>query len=495
MARGVPAVVSRHKSALRAFAGSLACTALAAPSAQAYDAAVDTSFAAQLYQVTGPFNGPNIGRQRYTETLSLRVWDLQGARDPGAPTLTAVARLRLDADFGIDPGAELTPGNPAGFVPGLAQQELDLMMAYVEGRGYAGGVLGFRLGRQYVIDPLGFWSFDGAMVSVDTRAHFKVEAYGGAEQRGDPTMLSTSRFEADGVWRGNRRGLDDALLPAYLSETRLAPAYGVSVATTGLDFLDARITYRKVVDRDTVVVSPFPDALGNYQRVGGDRVSTEKVGGALIATAKGLGTVRGDVVYDALVRKPSEYSASIESAVIPTLDLSADVGYFLPTFDGDSIFNWFEHMGTTTLDGRVRWQTTHRLSFGATGGVRRFDTSGANTLTDVLGSVDGLYRSPTQTGRLRAMDEHGDRGRRRGGDASLTRLFVGGTYEAGASVSLYDWTDALRPTRATTSFTYVVKGGYRPFRRARVGLEWEHSMSELVGQRMRVLCTLDLTVL
>jgi hypothetical protein len=468
--------------------------ALVAPSSRAYDAAVDTSFAAQLYQVNGPFNGPDIGRQRYTETLSLRVWDLQGAREPGAPTLTAVARLRLDADFGIDPSS-LAPTNPTSFVPGLAQQRLDLMMAYVEGRGYAGGVVGFRLGRQYVIDPLGFWSFDGGTVSVDTQAHFKVEAYGGAEQRGDPTMLSTSRFEADGVWRGNRRGMDDALYPAYLSETRLAPAYGFTLATTGLDFLDARVTYRKVVDRDTVVISPFPDALGNYQRVGGDRVSTEKVGGAIIATAKGIGTVRADVVYDALVKKPSEFSGSVESSVIPSLDLSADVGYFLPTFDGDSIFNWFEHMATTTLDGRARWQTTRRLSFSATGGIRRFDASGAATLFDVLGSVDGLYRSPTETARVRAMDEHGDRGRRRGGDASLQRLFVDGTYDASASVSLYDWTDALRPSSATTSFTYVLGGGYRPFRRARVGLEWEHTMSELVGQRLRLLATLDLTVL
>ena len=479
---------------LRLGARGLLCATLAAPGARAYDAAVDTSFAAQLYQVTGPYNGPNIGRQRYTETLSLRVWDLQGAHEPGAPTLTAVARLRLDADLGIDP-AEQSSSNPSRFIPGLAEEPLDLMMAYVEGRGYAGGVLGFRLGRQYVVDPLGFWSFDGGMVRVDTQAHFSVEAYGGAEQRGDPTMLSTSRFEADGVWRGNRRGLDDSLLPAYLSETRLAPAYGFTVATSGLDFLDARVTYRKVVDRDTVVVSPFPDALGNYQRVSGDRVSTEKVGGALIATAKGVGTVRGDVVYDALVKKPSEYSASVESGVVPSLELCADVGYFLPTFDGDSIWNWFEHMATTTLDGRVRWQTTHRLSFGATGGVRRFDASGSSTLFDVLGSIDGLYRSATETARLRAMDEHGERGRRRGADASLTRLFVGGTYEAGASVSLYDWNDALRPSNTTTSFTYVLRGGYRPFRRTRVGLEWEHSMSELVGQRMRVLCTLDLTVL
>jgi hypothetical protein len=308
-------------------------------------------------------------------------------------------------------------------------------------------------------------------------------------------MLSTSRFEGDGVWRGSRRGMDDALLPAYLSETRLAPAYGFSIASTDLGFLDTRLTYRKVINRDSVVVAPFPDALGRYETYGSDRVSSEKVGWAAVATAEGVGSLRGDVIYDALVRKPSEYSASIESSVIPSLDLSADVGYFLPTFDGDSIFNWFSHLATTTLDGRVRWQTTRRLSFSASGGVRRFDASGAATLFDALASVDALYRSPSQTAQLRAMDEQGERGRRRGADVSLKRFFVSGLYDAGASASLYEWTDALRPTTDTASFTYVLGGGFRPFKRTRVGLEWEHSMSELVGQRMRVLATLDLTVL
>jgi hypothetical protein len=61
--------------------------------------------------------------------------------------------------------------------------------------------------------------------------------------------------------------------------------------------------------------------------------------------------------------------------------------------------------------------------------------------------------------------------------------------------SLYDWSDPLRPVASTTSFTYVLGGGYRPFRRAKIGLEWEHSMSELVGHRFRALATLDLTVL
>src|SRR6185295_20359055 len=101
----------------------------------------------------------------------------------------------------------------------------DLMMAYVEGRGYADGLVGFRLGRQYVVDALGFWSFDGGLVRLTTPAYFTVEGYGGFEQRGGLPLLATSRFEADGVYRGDRTSMGLVTWPAYLDEARLAPAY------------------------------------------------------------------------------------------------------------------------------------------------------------------------------------------------------------------------------------------------------------------------------
>ncbi|MEJ1960378.1 MAG: hypothetical protein WDO56_02010 [Gammaproteobacteria bacterium] len=62
-------------------------------------------------------------------------------------------------------------------------------------------------------------------------------------------------------------------------------------------------------------------------------------------------------------------------------------------------------------------------------------------------------------------------------------------------LSLYDWDDALRSDRSATSFSYVLGGGVAPdfmgFSRGRLGLEWEHTMNHLVGQRYRVLATLN----
>src|SRR5438552_1073516 len=91
--------------------GLVLALALRTREAAAYDAVVDATFDAQAYQVTSPYGDPVIPRHRYTETLGLRLLDLQGARDPGRTELSAVVRLRLDADFG-ESTSERRPDRP-----------------------------------------------------------------------------------------------------------------------------------------------------------------------------------------------------------------------------------------------------------------------------------------------------------------------------------------------------------------------------------------------
>jgi hypothetical protein len=75
------------------------------------------------------------------------------------------------------------------------------------------------------------------------------------------------------------------------------------------------------------------------------------------------------------------------------------------------------------------------------------------------------------------------------------KTFDGGFYDSLVVLSLYDWSDELRPQRDATSFGYVLGGGVSPFETTRFGVEWEHSMNRLVGQRFRLLATLDLAVM
>ena len=70
--------------------------------AQAYEAEVRARTDAQFYTLRSPFGEPLVRRRRYTQTLSLNVWDIADSADNSAK-LAFRSRLRLDTDFGLEP--------------------------------------------------------------------------------------------------------------------------------------------------------------------------------------------------------------------------------------------------------------------------------------------------------------------------------------------------------------------------------------------------------
>lgn len=486
---------------------------LAAPDAHAYQAEIDATLDAQFYSLQSPYGSPLVQRRRYTQTLALNLYDIQADRTPLGPQLSFKSRLRLDSDFGQRP-EERNPDS-SSYIPGLVEAPIDIMYAYLDGQRYLDGYLGFRLGRQYVVDSLGFWSFDGADFVLTTPAYIAIEAYAGFEQRGGLPMLSTSRFEAGGVSRGDRSGLGFGQSPSYLQENKLAPAYGFAIESTGVHFLHSRFTYRKVINRDAVLVSPFLDNGGGLTYALGDRTSSERLGYSLRADKSDIGAALGSVVYDLYNQRITQYNVGLDWYTTDRVVFGANLDYFLPTFDGDSIFNWFAHRGTTSATGRADIAFSRQVEVAASGGVRLFSTEGdtstyatsrsapnlnqSTVSRDYLGSLGGRYRFWDGSLALNTMAESGDAGHRYGGDLTGRKLFDGGYYDSLAVLSLYDWEDALRPDRSATSFSYVLGGGISPnfllFSRGRVGLEWEHTMNHLVGQRYRMLATLNFSVL
>jgi hypothetical protein len=483
--------------------------------AGAYEAEVTASTDAQFYTLRSPFGDPTVRRRRYTQTLGLHVYDIQGDYVAFGPQLTFKARLRLDSDFGQE-DAERDASRADRYVPGLEQAPVDVMYAYLEGQNYVNGLIGFKVGRQYQVDSLGWWSFDGGLVRLTTPVFFQVEAYGGFEQRGGmPIMLGTERYSSSGVYRGDRDDLEANQYPYYLEESKLAPAYGFAVETAGVHFIHGRLSYRKVINRDTVVVSPFADAGGGFTTVKGDRVSSERLGYSLRGDVPELGAVRGSFVYDFYNKLFSEYAFAADWYTTEEITIGGDYDYYYPTFDGDSIFNWFTHNGSHTIKGRGEWRPSRRFDVALSGGIKTFSTEGnsgtygteqqqpgvepdrdeTGTLKDLLGDAGARYRWEDGSVGLRSMLEAGKRGHRAGGDVTGLQKFENGFYDTQVVLSVYDWSDELRPQRDATSFTYVLGGGVTPFDETRLGLEWEHSMNRLVGQRFRVLATLDLTVL
>ncbi len=480
------------------------------PRALAYESEVSASVDAQYYAFQSPYGEPVIRRRRYTDTLGLALYDLGGEGKPGGPRLSFRSRLRLDADLGVEP-AERDPSSDR-YVPGLEQAPLDLMYAYLEGEGYLGGVVGFRVGRQLLADSLGFWAFDGGLVSVTTPAYVRLEAYGGLEERSGLPMLTTPRYQADGVARGSRDDLRADQWTSYLEQSRVAPAFGFAIESIDLDFLHLRAGYRRVQNRDTVAVSPFADELLAIRTTTGGRVSSEKAGASARLESPELGAVTASLVYDLVAGLTSDVAVGMDYYATDRITFGLDAERVVPTYDGDSIFNWFSHSPLATASARVDLGLSRRLDVSADGGVRLFETlgdpeasPGGSTETrrtreaDPFAALSGRYRYGFGTAAARGMLEHGERGHRYGVDLSTTRTFDAGYYDTLVVVSLYDWQDALRADRHATSFSYVIGAGLSPgldlFNVGRLGFEWEHAMNRLVGQRFRALATLDFSVL
>ncbi|MEZ4311827.1 MAG: hypothetical protein R3F14_27670, partial [Polyangiaceae bacterium] len=471
-------------------------------------------------------------------------------------------KLRLNADFGINEvhdgeaqGSETTfDGTGRRFSPGLEVAPLDLMYAYVEGRNLARGWLGFKVGRQYQTDVLGWWSFDGGLVRVTTPFYVQAELYGGLEQR-NGLVLSTGRFERNGIWRGSHAGFGDEPGQPRLTDypsyqyAQPAPAFGAALESAGPSWIHGRFSYRRVYNTGTSLTQQFPSPAppgveGGYPAVRGLRVSSDRLGYAAdLNFASGapftapIGA-KGGFAYDLYLNTLSNAYGGLEAYIGRTATVGVDADYYLPTFDADSIFNWFTHGATSTFTGRAAVKVSRAFDFSVQGGARLWQTEGdpgtfgagqcaataksdcvpgetyvdatqggvsafsrdaANRgqqlVTDGIGNVAARYKLGTGVLGLRGMVQAGERGHRAGADLTGDQTFIGGKLQLGARLSLYDWHDPLRPDRDATSFGYVLGAGYKFARLADIRAEWEHETNRLVGQRFRVVGLLNLWVL
>lgn len=533
----------------------------ASPPAHAADVELTGTVAFQGYEVASPW-GYEVERRRLLGTLGFSLYHLQGDFVPGKADYNARVIFRVNSEFGLD-AAETDFDQAAGgrFLPGVSAARMDLMQAYVEGKHLADGWLSFRAGRQNVTDALGWWSFDGGLVRLHTPAFFDVEAYGGLEQRGG-LFLSTSRYESQGVWRGDHSGFDkddgtgprSSDFPSFL-QPGVAPAFGVAIESAGPNWLHGRLTYRRVYNTGEVFTRQFEDPATGYPTVSGLRVSSDRIGYAANIEKTDLGGLKGGFSYDLYNELVPSAFGGVEAYIGPHVTAGLDVDHYHPTFDGDSIFNWFTHNANTTATGRVAARLTKKIDLAAQGGARMFSTEGdpeefgraqceairnspgtvdpdakvkscldglarysvgdglpnnppaqavyaasrdeANRETrfsvDGLGTLVARYRDTLGNLELRGMAQLGERGHRVGGDISGERSFEGGLFSLGARASLYGFSNEQNVVDQGNlmSFGYVLGAGLKPLDLARLGAEWEHNINDQVGQRFRVLARLD----
>ena len=488
-----------------------ACVVLGVPcEALAYDAEVESSTTAQAYQINSASGSPLLTRSRVIETVGLGVYHLTDEGNGNGPQLFFRARMRVDGDFShARDEIALGTGDYGGYKAREPALPLDLMYGYLEGRRIAGGLMTFRLGRQQVIDPLGFYAFDGGLVRITTPAYFAVELYGGLEVRnGFP--LSTGRWELSGVQRGMRP--PDSFGDAYpsIQKEHIAPVYAISIESVGPTWIHGRLTYRKAyntglsyvggpanVDRSSgrPMVTP---GLATWE---GQRVSSERLGYGLNAELGDLAAVHGTLIYDLYGQAITSADAGIDGFLSKRVTVGGDYTYYRPMFDADSIFNSFHIDPMDDFAARIEVQATDRVSLEADAMVRRYRTDDVDDYTRVAtqyapgGGMRVRYLWPTARVTTRLQTLSGDQGDRHGGDVHLEKSF-GPRWLADGRLSLWHFSDRTRAdangrTRTANSAGYVLGAGYRLTPDANAFLQFEQDFNRLIGQRMRVMAVLS----
>lgn len=434
------------------------CILLFSASAGAYDFDISAQTTAQGYQLRWMrFSEQNrfLNRRRLTQTLGLDVWnilepDVDLARlhpPPLAPFDVYVSvALRLDHDFGgytqgtvsYMQGSAPVVEAATATVPELAGQSFafDALYAVIGARRIF-GFLDAALGRQIVVDSLDWMSFDGITLRARTPWGVAVTAFGGWMVRDSSPIASDAR-EPDGTSASQctafsaDSGAYEAV-PECRQRDAPMPVVGLSVETTGLRDLVARIAYRRAVSRTAGI---YPDTQGEAPAWG---VNEEVLSGSARAILAGGAVVPWAAArWNFLLAAVDQAHAGVRVGA-PAWSITPELTYSLPSFDGDSIFNVFsvDPYWEVRLTGDA-WPGQGPLRGYVRAFWRRFLSDEMGTLLpgetvptpNALGiDVGGRWRDRGLTARVDLFYEDGYGGQRAGGDAS-------GRWRATARVAL-----------------------------------------------------------
>ncbi|MGN6111328.1 MAG: hypothetical protein ACTHU0_39900 [Kofleriaceae bacterium] len=438
--------------------------ALCATPAHAYEFWLQARTIGQAYQLRDyKLVGPDLflGRRRFTQTLALRIWDVgdlsaarrQARRPDRGLRISWQSYLRIDHDFGTYSASliklsERTRRDAIDVIPELAETVagLDLMYGYLSLDGIADDRVSLRIGRVLIDDGWGTSGVDGGTARFELPAPLAVTATAGLRVRAS-SALGLSAYELDGTSGAGCREYVEGATPGTgrwklidrdraISNTRLAsdyeycpqrevlqPTIGVAVATSRLRRFGAELGYRRtwsstvglIGERDRlggVDLGLYPNEFGQAPSSGiNEERLYARVHGQLAAgrwTLRPYANARYAVLPAALDRADAGVgSARGRHAIEPAVE------YFLPTFDGDSIFNVFSI--EPTADARLGYRYDGAVRATANAWLRRYAHDGGGASR--TGGVDASIERAIARWRLRgnALWDDGYGGRRAGG--------------------------------------------------------------------------------
>lgn len=433
----------------------------------------------QGYQVRGLSGAPVLSMRRLTQTLSLagaaRSDDSRGVH------VSFRLRLRIDSDFGsaCDPGTdrcldELNRARTTEFAPLYARRAVDLPFAWVDIEGIARRRVDLRIGRQLVVDALGFLLLDGARARLRLGDVVALEAYGGLEARsGFP--LTNGRYERDGLTRIDRAGWDPTLAPQVLDRA-LAGVAAVALETLAAGPLHARVGWRRVWSAEGV--------------------SEEKVGGGAELAFSRASRLLAEVVFAVPQRTVSAASVAFEWTGARGHALGVELSRSRPVFDLSSIWASFWVDPTDDLRARVELPIAAGVVVTASGLVRRYalgdNAIGLGDVWAAGGGVGCRVRRGRHDLSLRATGEDGGPGWRAGVDLSWRAWVLRDRLRADLGASYWSVGDRYRPDRDVDSVAVLAGLALRLGRVATVSASVEDDVNRVVGHRLRAIAVLEL---
>ena len=426
---------------------------------------IGQAFQLRAYRLIGP--DLFLGRRRYTQTLALRISDIGGlseyrrhARLPDRGLrISWQSYLRVDHDYGSFTAGQVRLStaikrDAIDVIPELVESTaaLDLLYGFVALDGLADDALAIKLGRVLIDDGWGSSGLDGGTARYELPSvPVAVTAAAGLRVRA-ASPLGLSAFELDGTsgagcqeyvegptpgsgaWKliDRNRAVSSSKLSSdyeYCPQREMRqPSIGVSLETSRLRHLGAEVGYRRTWSETVGLIDDvnrlnypdrglYPDELGQAPASGiNEERLYARVHGVLRAgpfTLAPYGDVRYSLLHAAIDRADTGVRISHGLHV-----LEPSVEYFLPTFDGDSIFNAFSIEPTT--DVRLGYQFNGAVHLRASTWLRHYaHMDGTSSFSG--GGEGGIEHpfGPRLRASLDALYDDGYGGRRAGGTGEV----------------------------------------------------------------------------
>ena len=454
-------------------AALIAFASLVASPASALDVELDSDTSFQAYEVRAPGVGALMARRRLLSVLGARVTQRLGEADAEGRVvrLSVEARLRIDQDFGetclVDRAlciAATDASEPATWQPLAADTRVDAPTLHAEVTGLALG-LSARLGRQLVLDAIGFARFDGLELAIAPHHAIRVSTYGGWLVRAT-TIGGSDRSDPQGSLRLD---VDPSRVPwaAPPAETWVV---GAAVEGGAAPWLRGRIALRHAWEPGGQVIS---------------RVS-------LSASSVPLSILRIEAtgVLDLLTTEVIDAHAALALGD-EELGLRASVDRRVPRFDPGTIWAFFAAapIGELRLAGHWRISPWLDVSLGLRG--RRAELGQLAQGEDLDAGADGALRARIEGFRVDASGFvfSGSLGPLAGAELAVTRRFFD-YLELAAIVTLWHFDDPLRQDSFGTVLSELLSARFRISPEASLYGELSHATSRTIGHRFRGIVAL-----